>query len=252
VTRRFLVALTAGWLAAAGLRAQTLRVAGWGSLQDVTASDAWSTAGAQVTLVSARGHTAWVAGEFLGRFGTTDATERLGGVFHPDPRWWITVEAGTAARPAFMPRNTWEADVTALVKPRASLGLGYRRWNYGVGPVDIVIPHITVPTRTVSWDLRAFVSRNPSRRTDAAFSLRATAPLARRAEVWALGAAGHESYLVGTAPAAQVRSLETLTGAAGLRYNAGSGFTVTIDAEVVRSRPVLSRRGARVGVYRQF
>jgi len=252
VTHRIVAALTAGWLAAAGLPAQTLRIAGWGSYEGVTGSDDWSTTGAQLTFVSGRGHTAWVAGEFLGRFGATDATERLGGVLHPTPRWWITVEAGTAARPAFMPRNTWEVDVTALVKPRASLGLGYRRWNYGVGPVDIVIPHITVSTRAVSWDLRVFVSRNPSQRTDAAFSLRATAPLARRAEAWALGAAGRESYLVGTAPAAQARSLETLTGGAGLRYNAGGGFTLAIDAEVVRSRPVLSRRGARVGVYRQF
>jgi hypothetical protein len=252
VTHRSFAALAAASLLAAGLPAQTLRVAGWGSYEGVTASADWSTAGAQLTLVSTAGHSAWAAGELLGRFGATDATERLGGVLHPARRWWITIEAGTATRPAFMPRNTWEADVTGLVRPRASLGLGYRRWNYGVGPVDIVIPHITVPTRAVAWDLRVFISRNPSKRTDVASSVRATAAVGRRVEAWLLGAAGRESYLVGAAPAAQVRSLDTVTGGAGLRYNAGSGVTLTIEGDVVRSRPVLSRRGARIGVYRQF
>lgn len=252
MTRRIVAALTAGWLAAAGLRAQTLRVAAWGSYEGVTGSADWSTAGAQLTVSTTPGHAVWAAAELLSRFGTKDATERIGAVLHPAPRWWITVEAGTAARPQFTPKNTWDVDVTALIAPRASLGLGYRRWNYVVGPVDFVIPHLSVQTRTVSWDLRVFLSRNPSARTDAAFYLRATTSLTPRAAAWVLGAAGRESYLVGTPPTAQVRSLETVTGAAGLRYNAGSGFTLRADLTVVRSRPVLSRRGVAIGVERSF
>lgn len=252
MTRRVAAALTAGWFAAAGLRAQTLRVAAWGSYDGVTNSAHWSTAGGQLTLATARGDAGWAAAELVGRFGATDATERIGGVLHPTPRWWMTVEAGTATRPEFMPKNSWEADVTALVAQRASVGLGYRRWNYVVGPVDIVIPHFTVPTRSVSWDLRVYVSRNPSQRTDAAFSLRATTSLTPRTAVWVLGGAGRESYLVEIPAPPQVRSLDTATGAAGLRYDAGSGFTLRIDASVVRSRPVLSRRGVGVGIERQF
>ncbi|MGH7699844.1 MAG: hypothetical protein ACREMJ_04900, partial [Gemmatimonadales bacterium] len=59
-------------------------------------------------------------------------------------------------------------------------------------------------------------------------------------------------YVVGTPPAQQVRSLETITGLAGVRYNAGGGTTVRIDATVVRSEPVLSRRGIAVAVERSF
>jgi YaiO family outer membrane protein len=252
VTRRIAAALTAAWLAAAGLRAQTLRVAAWSSYEGVTNSEDWSTVGAQFTLAAARGNAAWAAAERVGRFGATDLTARLGGVLHPTERWWFTVEAGTAIGPEFMPKNSWEADVAALVMRGASLGLGYRRRNYVVGPVDFVMPHVTVETGTVSWDLRAFVSRNPSKRTDAAFSLRATTSLSRRATAWVLGGAGRESFLVGTPPTAQVRSLDTVTGATGLRCNAGSGFTLRIDASVTRSRPVLSRRGVAIGVERSF
>lgn len=233
---------------AAAARAQMVRVAGWGSYESVTASPDWSVAGAQVTAATTGGHSVWVAAERFGRFGTSDATERLGGVLHPAPRWWITLEAGTALRPAFMPKNTWEADVTALVTRRGSLGIAYRRWNYGVGPVDIVIPHFSLQTRTVSWDIRLSLSRNPSQRTDAAFYLRATKPLTPRVVGWVLGGAGRESYLVGS----QVRSLDTVTGAAGLRCSVGSGFTLRLDASVISSRPVLSRRGAGIGLERQF
>src|SRR3989442_486772 len=142
-----------------------------------------------------------------------------------------------------MPKNWWEADATALVARRAALGLSYRRWNYVVGPVDFVIPHFALETQSIAWDLRVFVSRNPSRRTDAAFYVRAAAPLVRRAG-WLISAgAGRESYLVGVAPSQQVRSLQTLTGAAGVRVNAGKGVTIRMEVSVVRSRPVLSRRG---------
>jgi YaiO family outer membrane protein len=252
VIRRIAAALTAGWLTAAALHAQALRVAAWSSYEGVTNSEDWSTAGAQLTLTAARGSAAWAAGERVGRFGATDLTARLGGVLHPTERWWITAEAGTATDPEFMPKNSWEVDVAALVGRRASLGLGYRRRNYVVGPVDFVLPHLTIDTRAVSWDLRGFISRNPSDRTDAAFSLRATRSLTPRAAAWVLGAAGRESFLVGTPPTAQVQSLETVTGAAGLRYNAGSGFTLRIEGDVVRSRPVLSRRGVGIGIERQF
>jgi YaiO family outer membrane protein len=226
------------------LLVQTLRLAAWGAYEDVSNSEDWSTLGAQVTAATARGHSAWLAAELLGRFGETDVVERLGGTLHPSARWWVSVEAGTAAQPIFMPKNTWEADVTALVTPRASAGVGYRRWNYAVGPVDIVMPHVSVQTRTIAWDARVYLSRNPSDRTDAAFTLRATTPLTRRTALWVLGGGGRESYLVGST----VRSLETVTGAAGIRYNAASGVTLRVGATVIGSTPVLARRGLSVGI----
>lgn len=226
------------------LLVQTLRLAAWGSYEDVSNSEDWSSLGAQVTLGSARGHSAWLAAELLGRFDETDVVERLGVTLHPAARWWLTAEAGTASRPIFMPKNTWDADVTALVAPRAAAGVGYRRWNYAVGPVDIVMPHVSLQTRAVAWDARVYVSRNPSDRTDVAFTLRASKPLTRRTAFWVLGGAGRESYLVGAA----VRSLETVTGAAGIRYNAASGVTFRIAATVIGSTPVLARRGLSVGI----
>lgn len=252
IRNHIMAALLAASVAVPALGAQTVRVAGWGSYEGVTGSDDWSTAGAQLTLATARGHAGWVAVEHTGRFGETDLTTRAGGVLHPTSRWWLTGEAGFASQPAFMPKNTWDADVTALVARRASLGLGYRRWNYVVGAVDIVIPHLTVQTSAVSWDLRVFVSRSPSDRTDAAFYLRATTALSPRATAWVLGGAGRESYLVETPPTTQVQSLKTVTGAAGLRYNAGSGFTLRLEGTVIRSRPVLSRRGVSIGIERSF
>ena len=237
---------------AAGLQAQTVHVAGWGSYEGVTGSADWSTAGAQLTLATTPGHRMWAAAERSSRFGANDITERIGGVLHPAPRWWITLETGTALQPAFMPKNTWEADVTALATRRGSVGLAYRRWNYVVGPVNVVMPHFSVQIRAVTWDVRVSLSRNPSQRTDAAFYVRATTPLSPRVAAWLLGGAGRESYLVGTAPASQVRSLDTVTGAAGLRCSMGNGFTLRLDVSVINSRPVLSRRGAGLGLERQF
>lgn len=228
------------------LLVQTLRLAGWGSYEDVSNSDAWSTLGAQVTVATARGHSVWLAGERLGRFGETDGVARVGGVLHPGTRVWLSAEAGTAAQPVFMPKNTWEADVTALVAPRASAGVGYRRWNYVVGPVDIVMPHVALQTRALAWDARMFISRNPSERTDVAFTLRLTKPLNLRTAVWVLGGAGRESYLVGTA----VQSLETVTGAVGMRHNAGGGTTFRLAFTVIDSKTVLSRRGLSLGIER--
>jgi len=227
---------------------QTLRVAGWGSYEGVTASQDWSVAGAQLTIRSSGGHAGWVAGELLGRFGASDMTERLGGVFHAGSRLWLTAEAGTALRPVFMPKNTWYVDATTLLHGRASVGVGYRRWNFAVGPVDIVIPHVTAEATRMSWDLRAYFSRNPSRRTDAAVSLRATRSLSLRTSGSLLGSAGRESYLVGAA----VRSLETVTGSAGIRYNARSGLTLRVDATVIRSRPILSRRGIALSIEQEL
>jgi YaiO family outer membrane protein len=252
VTRRIVAVLAAGWLAAAGLRAQTLRVGAWSSYEGVTNSEDWSTVGGQITLTAARAHAAWAGAERVGRFGATDLAARVGGVLHPSERWWITLEAGTTSGPEFLPKNSWEADVAALVARRALLGLGYRRRNYVVGPVDFVMPHLTIDMHAVSWDLRAFISRNPSDRTDAAFYLRATTPLTPRMAGWVLGGAGRESFLVGTSPTAQVQSLETVTAAAGLRYDAGNGLTLRMDVSVVRSRPVLARRGVTLGAERSF
>jgi len=225
---------------------QTVRVSAWSSYEAVTGSQDWTTLGAQLTATGARGHGGWIAAEVLGRFGATDVTERVGAVVHPTPRLWLTAEAGTARQPAFMPKNTWEADASALVARRASLGLGYRRMNYGAGPVDVVMPHVTLETNRMSWTMRVSVSRNPSRRTDTAVYLRATRALTRRTTASLLGAAGRESYLV----AGAIRSLETVTGVAGIRYNAGSGTTLRIDVSVIHSRPVLSRNGLSLGVER--
>ena len=238
-------ALLALCIATPGL-AQNVRVSAWSSYEAVNASQDWTTLGAQLTATSARGHGGWIAAEVLGRFGETDVTERVGAVVHPTPRLWLTAEAGTARQPVFMPKNTWEADASALVARRSSIGLGYRRLNYGVGPVDVVTPHVTLQTSRMSWTMRVFVSRNPSRRTDVAVSLRATRALTRRTTASLLGAAGRESYLVTGA----VRSLNTVTGGAGIRYNAGSGTTLRFDVSVISSRPVLSRSGVSLGVER--
>ncbi|OLD14271.1 MAG: hypothetical protein AUJ01_14075 [Acidobacteria bacterium 13_1_40CM_3_65_5] len=225
---------------------QGLRVAAWSSYETVENSQNWSTLGAQLTLASARGHAGWLVGELVGRFGATDLTERIGGVVHPTPRLWLTAEAGTSRQPTFSPKNTWETDVSALIAARLSAGVGYRRWNYAVGPVDIWIPHVTTETSKMSWTMRVLVSRNPSRRTDAAATLRVARALSRRTTISLLGGGGRESYLVGGA----VRSLKTATGVAGMRYNAGSGVTLRFDASVIHSSPILSRGGIAIGVER--
>ena len=225
---------------------QRVRVNAWSSYEAVENSQDWSTLGAQLTLSSARGHAGWVAAEVLGRFGATDVTERIGGVVHPTQRLWLTAEAGTSRRPVFSPLNTWETDVSGLVAARTSVGLGVRRWNYAVGPVDVLMPHFTAETRRMSWSVRVFISRNPSKRTDTAASLRATRAVSRRTTISLLGAGGRESYLV----AGVVQSLKTLSGVAGIRYNAAGGTTLRLDVSVIRSRPILSRSGLSIGVER--
>ena len=231
---------------AAPCLAQSVRLSAWSSYEAVENSQDWSTLGAQVTLSSSRGHAGWVAAEMLGRFGETDVTERVGAVIHPTPRLWFTAEAGTSHEPVFSPKNTWEGDASALVARRVSAGVGYRRWNYAVGPVDVWMPHITTETTRTSWTMRGFISRNPTRRTDVAVSLRATRAISRRTTVSLLGAAGRESYFV----AGTVQSLKTVSGVAGIRYNAATGTTLRFDASVIHSSPVLSRSGVSIGVER--
>lgn len=228
------------------LLGQGTRLTAWSSYEAVTASQDWTALGAQLTVRTARGNGGWVAAEALGRFGESDLIGRLGAVAHPTSRVWLTAEAGTSREPVFSPKNSWEFDASALVAARSSAGLGYRRWNYSVGPVDVWMPHFTTETSRMSWTMRVFVSRNPSRRTDTAASLRVTRSLTRRTTVSLLGAAGRESYLVG----GTVRSLETVTGAAGVRYNAGGGMTLRLDLSAIRSRPVLSRSGIALGLER--
>jgi YaiO family outer membrane protein len=233
-------------LVAASARAQSVRVSAWSSYESVTASQDWSSVGAQLTATTARGHSGWFAAEYFGRFGETDVAERLGGSLHPTQRLWLTAETGTSRRPIFTPMNTWDADASGLVAARTSVGIGYRRWNYAVGPVDVLMPHLTTETSRMSWSMRVFLSRNPSKRTDTAVSLRVARALTRRTTASLLGAAGRESYLVGGV----VRSLETVTGGAGIRYNAASGTTLRLDVTVIHSRPVLSRSGMSLGVER--
>ena len=225
---------------------QSIRVSAWSSYEAVENSQDWSTLGTQLTLSSARGHAGWVAAEVLGRFGETDVMERLGGVVHPGTRLWLSAEAGTSRRPVFSPKNTWEGDISALVAPRVSAGVGYRRWNYAVGPVDVWMPHLTAEANKTSWTLRMFISRNPSRRTDFAGSVRLSRAVSRRTTFSILGAGGRESYLVGSV----VRSLKTLTGVAGIRYNAARGTTLRFDASIIQSSPILSRGGISLGVER--
>jgi len=231
---------------AAPCRSQTARVAAWSSFESVSGSQDWTTLGAQLTLTTPRGHAGWVAAEFFGRYGDHDVAERIGAVYHPSARVWLTAEAGTSRRPAFTPHNTWEVDAAALVAPRVSAGVGYRRWNYDVGAVDVVMPHITIETPRTSWTIRGFVSRNPSKRTDAAAYVRMTQALTRRTTVSLLGGAGRESYLVG----GTIQSLKTLSGVAGIRYNASTRTTIRFDVSGVRSRPILTRNGVSLGVER--
>jgi YaiO family outer membrane protein len=224
--------------------AQTIRLAGWGSYESVTASQDWSSVGGQLSIATSAGHGGWLRVEGVSRFGESDVTERIGVVFHARPRLWLTAEASTAAKPLFMPKNQWDVGLAALLAPRVSAGVSYRRSNYSAGAVDIVIPNFSVQSGGIGWDVHAYISRNPTDRTDAAAMVRATRPVSRRAAIWALGGAGRESYSIGT----MIASLKTVTGAAGLRYNAASGWTVRLDATVIRSRPVLSRRGISIGL----
>ncbi len=151
-----------------------------------------------------------------------------------------------------MPKNSWEADVTALATRTVALGLGYRRQNYVVGPVDVVMPHAGLQAGRTALEARIYVSRNPSNRTDMAVFLRATTSLSRRAAGWIGAGAGRESYLVGAPPAQQVQAIETMTGATGVRYNAGRGLTLRVDATAVHSKTILSRWGVGAGVEREF
>jgi hypothetical protein len=174
--------------------------------------------------------------------------ERLGGTVHPGETIWLSGDIGTSRRPSFSPRNTWQFDGTVLVARHTAVGLEYRHWNYAPGPVDILIPHVNTDVGGVSWDLHVFLSNDPLAHADAAFALRATRALSRRASIWLLGGAGQESYSVGSV----LRSLKIVTGGAGVRYNAANGLALRFDASVVDSRPILARRGIAVGVERGF
>ena len=229
------------------LGAQT-RAAVSASYDAVDGSNDWHTLGAQVTWRGKRGDALWLAAESVTRFGTNDGTERVGGVFHPNARWWLTLEAGTSVGPEVVPKNSWEADVTARATRSTAFGVAYRRLNYVVGPVDVVIPHAGLQSGPTAWEGRLFVSRNPSDRTDVAAFLRVTTTLSRRAAGWIGAGAGRESYLVGAPPAQQVQAIETMTGAAGVRYNAGRGLTARLDATVVHSKTILSRWGVGFGL----
>ncbi|MGH7699137.1 MAG: hypothetical protein ACREMJ_01240, partial [Gemmatimonadales bacterium] len=178
------------------LAAQQWRAAAWGGYEGVTDGEDWTALGGQLTVGSRRGDAAWIAVERLGRFGAHDVSTRAGLVLRPTARWWLTAEAATSREPVFAPKNAWEADATALVARGSSAGLGYRRQNYALGAVDVVMPHVAVDLRGVTWEARVFVSRNPSERTDVAALVRATLPLGRRAAAWFGAGAGRESYVV--------------------------------------------------------
>lgn len=225
---------------------QRPRINAWGAYESVSGSQAWNNAGAQLTLTTPRGHGAWMAVEHYSRFGDRDLAERIGGVVHPTARLWLSAEAGTSLRPSFTPRNTWEADAAALVARHTSAGFGYRRWNYDVGGVDVLMPHLAIETSRMSWTLRAFVSRPPTKRTDTAVSLRFTRSVTRRVTLSLLGAAGRESYFVGGA----IASLKTVSGVAGIRYTDPHGTTWRFDLTGVNSKPILTRSGVAVGVER--
>jgi len=231
-------------------RGQNVRLNGWSSYEKVSDSPDWSAIGGQLTWLTSKGHGAWGAVEAVGRFDKTDVTERIGGVLHPTARLWITAEAGTAQQPVFLPSNTWEGDVAGLVAAHTSLGLGYRHWNYPVGPVDMLMPHTTIETGggRMSWSARGFISRNPTDRTDLAISLQVIRAVSKRASVSVLGAGGHESFYNGST----IQSLETVSGGLGFRYNAPGGMSVRIDATYTHSQPILTRGGLALGLERLF
>lgn len=243
-------ALLIGW--GRGLDAQAVRIAAWGSYEAVTGSDDWSSVGTQVTWTSRPGHALWAGVELVSRFAERDGAERLGGLLHPGARWWASLEVATAVGPELVPKNAWEADVTRLVARRAGVGLTYQRRNYVVGAVDLLVPHATFPTGAAVWDVRVFVARNPSDRTDGAVLVRASAPIAHRVTGVAGAAAGRESYLVGAPPTQAVRSLRTVTALVGARIALGTATTIRVDGTAIHSEPVLSRRGLSVGIDRSF
>jgi len=222
------------------------RVNVWSAYEAVDESDDWTTLGGQLTMRSSKGSGGWLAVEMLGRYGDTDVTGRLGGVLHPNDRWWFTLAAGTSKEPRFSPKNSWEADAAALIGRRSSVGLTYRRGNYTDGPVDIVVPRFTTETAGISWTLHLFISRNPSDRTDWAGQLQVARAFSRRITASLLGAGGRETYSV----AGSLQSLETTTIGLGARYNAGKNMGVRLDATFSNSQPILSRRGLVLGLER--
>lgn len=236
----------------ARLATQEIRVAAWAGYENVTDRDDWSVVGGQVTLGTARGNRGWIAAERHDRFGAQDATVRLGSLFRPGERWWLSAEWARGLGPEFVPEDAWELDVSTLVAPRLGAGLAYRRQNYAAGAVDAVIPHLHLDAGRTSGELRVFVARNPADRTDVAVFGRLTVPIGRRGLGWLGAGAGRESYLVGTGPAQAVQSLETVTVLAGGRYEAGGRTAVRAEVVVVKSEPVLSRRGVSLGIERAF
>jgi YaiO family outer membrane protein len=232
--------------------AQQWRVAAWGSYDGVTAAPDWRGYGGQLTWTARGGHAMWGAAEIVERFGLRDVAERLGVALHPHPRWWLSLEAGTASRPEVVPKNSWEVDVTTRVGAAASAGAAYRRQNYVAGAVDVVMPHGTVMAGGVTWEGRLYLSRNPSGRNDLAGFLRATRRLSPRVECWAGGGAGRESYLVGAPPQQTVEALRTATATLGGRAELGGRAALRVDLTVVKSEPVLSRRGVAAALERRF
>jgi cellulose synthase/poly-beta-1,6-N-acetylglucosamine synthase-like glycosyltransferase len=229
-------------------RAQHVRMGAWSSYERVKDSQDWSTIGAQLTVTTPKGHGFWGAVEVVGRFGETDVTERIGGVLHPTQKLWITGEAGTAQKPVFLPTNTWEADVAGLVARRASVGLGYRHWNYPVGSVDMLMPHTTIESSRMSWTLRGFVSRNPTKQTDLAISFQVVRALGARTAVSGQASGGRESFYNG----ATLQTLETLGGGIGFRYTVPNGIKLRLDASYLHSQPILTRGGLALGLERVF
>jgi hypothetical protein len=112
--------------------------------------------------------------------------------------------------------------------------------------VDILIPRFTTETRTMSWTMRVFISRNPSDRTDWAGQLQVAHAFSRRITGSLLGAGGRETYSV----AGSLQSLETTTIGLGARYNVANNLTVRLDATFINSQPILSRRGIALGLER--
>ena len=242
-----LVVLTAGSLAPLGahrLTAQEFRASVWGTYEAVEERDDWSAVVGQLHAVWSRGDRAWLAAEGLGRFGTSDVALRLGGVLHPAPRWWLTLEAAGAPDADFTPEYALEGDVTARLGRRAAVGLGYRYQEYVVGTVQVLMPHLRVDLARTAWDARVFISRNPTDRTDVAFMGRVTATLGRRGAAWVGAGAGRESYFSGVT----IEALETVTGLAGIRYVMGARTAVRAEIARVQSRTVLSRWGVTVGL----
>lgn len=222
--------------------------------QRVTDSDDWWRYEIVLARLWPDGHRLEAAAGQESRFGTTDSGVRGLGVWHAGPRLWLAGEAGLAPDADVIPR--WSLSLeTVWAAPPAALGVGYRHVEYRPGAVNLVwlaLTHEPGEPRSVGFDLRGFLSRNPSDRWDGAFLTRTSWQANGRLLAWLGYGYGRESFLVGPRQAQEIRSLRAHTVLAGARYGLDAKTVLRIDLDIVASRPRLSRQGAVVTLERRL